>query len=197
MVVRTEPLDPDHLLDAHHRTTVRPFLPFFSSPEAKPNHLVFSSGLKITCSPEEFTVFNPPLGETCANWANDFVQHFGGYLDNPTENALCRYCPVAVGDEYYTPLNMSFGNRWRDVWLIFAFFGMSSPRFPPCLLCSYAFPRSFQRSLGRPRVQVPSLCQTVIGESAATPTTFTMHPANTSGINCSQTITHCILSDNH
>jgi len=71
-------------------------------------------------------VFNPPLGETCATWANDFVQYFGGYLDNPTENALCRYCPVAVGDEYYTPLNISFENRWRDVWLIFAFFGTPS-----------------------------------------------------------------------
>jgi len=79
-------------------------------------------GLKITCGPEEFTVFNPPSNETCATWANEFVGYFGGYLDNPTDTALCRYCPVAVGDEYYTPLNMSYGNRWRDVWLIFAFF---------------------------------------------------------------------------
>lgn len=83
-----------------------------------------SSGLKITCKPEEFAVFNAPLGETCASWANDFVQYFGGYLDNPTESALCRYCPVAVGDEYYKTLNMSYSNRWRDVWLIFVFFGM-------------------------------------------------------------------------
>ena len=139
VVVRAEPLDQDHLLDAHHRTTVRPFLPFFSSLKGKPNHLVFSSGLKITCNPEEFTVFNPPLGETCVNWANDFVQHFGGYLDNPTETALCRYCPVAVGDEYYTPLNMSFGNRWRDVWLIFAFFGMSSSGSPSISVVLMAF----------------------------------------------------------
>ena len=86
----------------------------------------FYSGLKITCNPEEFTVFNPPLNETCVTWANDFVQHFGGYLDNPTETALCRYCPVAVGDEYYTQLNMNYENRWRDVWLIFVFFGMPS-----------------------------------------------------------------------
>ena len=83
----------------------------------------FHSGLKITCNPEEFTIFNPPSNETCATWANEFVGYFGGYLDNPTDSALCRYCPVAVGDEYYTPLNMSYGNRWRDVWLIFAFFG--------------------------------------------------------------------------
>ena len=103
------------------------FLPLTAFPK---HRLPFPSGLKITCRPEEFTVFNPPLGETCETWANDFVQYFGGYLDNPTETALCRYCPVAVGDEYYTPLNMSFDDRWRDVWLIFAFCGMlSSPSY--------------------------------------------------------------------
>ena len=95
----------------------------------------FDSGLKITCKPEEFNVFNPPLNETCTTWANDFVQHFGGYLDNPTETTLCRYCPIAVGDEYYTPLDMNYENRWRDVWLTFAFFGMSSS--PPCLSPRY------------------------------------------------------------
>ena len=89
----------------------------------RPNYLPsLYSGLKITCNPEEFTIFNPPSNGTCASWASEFVQYFGGYLDNPTDTALCRYCPVAVGDEYYTQLNMDYGNRWRDVWLIFAFF---------------------------------------------------------------------------
>jgi len=71
----------------------------------------FYSGLEVTCNPEEFAVFNPPLNETCATWAGDFIQHFGGRLDNPTETALCRYCPVAVGDKYSAPLNVSYGNR--------------------------------------------------------------------------------------
>ena len=144
-------------------------LPLLFSSWRRSNHLIFYSGLKITCNLEEFTVFNPPLNETCATWANDFIQHFGGYLDNPAESALCRYCPVAVGDEYYTPLNMSFENRWRDVWLIFAFFGTSSclPLLCPLRLC--IFVRSFQRSLGRPRVQVPSLRQTVIARSITLP----------------------------
>ena len=140
VAVRVEPLGQDHRFNALHGTTVRRF--FRSRKEKKETRslttsLHLSSGLKITCNPEEFTVFNPPLGETCATWANDFVQYFGGYLDNPAESALCRYCPIAVGDEYYTPLNIRFDNRWRDVWLIFAFFGMSSlPRPPrPCRLC--------------------------------------------------------------
>jgi len=79
-------------------------------------------GLKITCKPDEFTVFNPPSGQTCASWANEFVKEFGGYLDNSNATSACRYCQYAVGDEYYTPLNISFDDRWRDVWVLFAFF---------------------------------------------------------------------------
>lgn len=81
------------------------------------------SGLVITCKPEEFTVFNPPSNETCFDWANDFMKSVGGYLDNANETSNCRYCQYATGDEYYAPLNISFDNRWRDVWVLFAFFG--------------------------------------------------------------------------
>ena len=56
-----------------------------------------------------------------------------GYLDNPTESALCRHCPVAVGDEYYNMLNMGYDNRWRDVWFIFVFFGAFYPPSPQCI----------------------------------------------------------------
>ena len=161
VAIRDESLGQDHQLDAHHRTTVRlpPSLPVQKTLLTPP-----SSGLKITCKPEEFAVFNAPLGETCVSWANDFVQYFGGYLDNPTESALCRYCPVAVGDEYYSTLNMNFGNRWRDVWLIFVFFGMF---FPPTVQRAHANTHlfcSFQWNFGRPRVQIPPLCQEVINK---------------------------------
>jgi len=57
-----------------------------------------SSGLKITCKAEEFAVFNPPSGQTCAAWANDFVNAAGGYLDNPNDSAGCRYCQYKVSD---------------------------------------------------------------------------------------------------
>ena len=44
------------------------------------------------------------------------------------------YCPVAVGDEYYTQLDMDYDNRWKGVLLIFAFFGA-----PPLL---HSFPHA-------------------------------------------------------
>ena len=51
------------------------------------------------------------------------VNVFGGYLDNPLSTSDCRYCRFAVGDQFFDPLNISFSNRWRDVFIIFAFFG--------------------------------------------------------------------------
>ena len=99
-----------------------------------------NSGLKITCKSEEFAVFDPPSGQTCAAWARDFVNAAGGYLDNPNDSAACRYCqysvsgidtwprgfvltPGKVGDEFFLPLNIRYSHRWRDVGIYFCFFG--------------------------------------------------------------------------
>ncbi|KAF9270866.1 hypothetical protein L218DRAFT_889741 [Marasmius fiardii PR-910] len=79
-------------------------------------------GLSIRCKSDEFAVFNPPSGQTCQQWAGEFVSVFGGYLDNQNDTSGCRYCQYTQGDDFYTPLNISFDNRWRDVFIIFAFF---------------------------------------------------------------------------
>ncbi|KAF8511207.1 ABC-2 type transporter-domain-containing protein [Gautieria morchelliformis] len=79
-------------------------------------------GLTIACQGDEFAVFNPPSGQTCQTWAGQFQQIAGGYLDNPSATELCRYCQYKVGDEYFTPLNIEFSNRWRDVFILFAYF---------------------------------------------------------------------------
>jgi len=82
-------------------------------------------GLQIRCKPGEFAIFDPPPGLSCASWANDFVDAFGGYLGNPGDSQACRYCQYKVGEEYIAPLNMLYQNRWRDAWIIFAFFGFN------------------------------------------------------------------------
>ncbi|KIJ41874.1 hypothetical protein M422DRAFT_171852 [Sphaerobolus stellatus SS14] len=79
-------------------------------------------GLEITCNPDEFAVFNPPAGETCHTWAKEFVDVFKGYIDNPNATESCRYCQYRVGDEFFEPLNIRFENRWRDLFIVFAYF---------------------------------------------------------------------------
>ena len=103
-------------------------------------------GLNIRCAADEFTVFNPPSGQTCLEWAGDFVNYYGGYLNNPNATDACQYCQYAVrsstqcgvaaladyayvqaGDQFYTPLNILYSNRWRDVFILLAFSGTSTP----------------------------------------------------------------------
>ncbi|KAN0100123.1 ABC-2 type transporter domain containing protein [Tylopilus felleus] len=79
-------------------------------------------GLVIRCASDEFNVFNPPANQTCQEWAGDFVNAFAGYLDNPSATSLCRYCQYSVGDEFFTPLNIAFDNRWRDAFILFSYF---------------------------------------------------------------------------
>lgn len=83
------------------------------------------SGLVINCKPDEWAIFNPPAGQTCGDWAQEFVSVAGGYIDNLNDTIACRYCQFRVGDEFYTPLNIDFGNRWRDAFILFSFFGES------------------------------------------------------------------------
>jgi ABC-type multidrug transport system permease subunit len=47
-------------------------------------------GLPIVCKANEFSVFQPPSGETCLGWAGDFVNATAGYLDNPSATSDCR-----------------------------------------------------------------------------------------------------------
>ncbi|KAI0321644.1 ABC-2 type transporter-domain-containing protein [Amylostereum chailletii] len=79
-------------------------------------------GLEITCKPQEFSIFTPPSGQTCTQWANDFVSAVGGYLDNPNDTDACRYCQYRTGDQFFLPLKIRFGLRWRDVWIFFCYF---------------------------------------------------------------------------
>ncbi|OSX66986.1 hypothetical protein POSPLADRAFT_1072131 [Postia placenta MAD-698-R-SB12] len=79
-------------------------------------------GLKIECAASEFNLFNPPSGQTCQQWAGEFVAGFGGYLNNPNATEACQYCQYAVGDQFFEPLNIRYDNRWRDAFILFSFF---------------------------------------------------------------------------
>ncbi|KAF8167550.1 pleiotropic drug resistance ABC transporter [Crassisporium funariophilum] len=79
-------------------------------------------GLVIKCKADEFAIFDPPTGQDCAAWAQSFATTFGGYIDNPLDTIACRYCQFKVGDEFFVPLNISFSDRWRDAFILFAYF---------------------------------------------------------------------------
>lgn len=104
--------------DGIHGAPVSPLRPLVTA-QIKWLH---SSGLVIKCKPDEFAMFNPPAGQNCSSWAQPFVDAAGGYIDNLAATSACRYCQYAVGDQFFVPLNISFSERWRDVFILFAYF---------------------------------------------------------------------------
>ena len=83
------------------------------------------SGLQVSCADSEAAFFNPPEGQTCVEYAGDWVTSVAGkgYLINPDANADCGYCPYRSGDEYLATLNVDPRDKWRDfgIFLVFVF----------------------------------------------------------------------------
>ncbi|KZT54856.1 hypothetical protein CALCODRAFT_437933 [Calocera cornea HHB12733] len=78
--------------------------------------------LPVVCREQEFYIFQPPSGQNCLEWAGDFINEVGGYLANGNATSNCQYCQYKLGQEFYTPLNIDYSTRERDLWIVFCFF---------------------------------------------------------------------------
>ncbi|KAG7120746.1 Opaque-specific ABC transporter CDR3 like protein [Verticillium longisporum] len=72
------------------------------------------------CAPNEFITFTAPDGSTCAQYASEYLAQNGGYLENP-DSSNCSYCSMSNTNEYLASVSVSFGNRWRDFGIMWAF----------------------------------------------------------------------------
>ncbi|KAI4123600.1 MAG: hypothetical protein LQ338_005192 [Usnochroma carphineum] len=78
--------------------------------------------VKVQCAPQEAAYFNPPPGQTCVQYAGNFVMRATqGYLMNPTDTSNCGYCQYATGREYMKTLNVLPSDKWRDFGIFLAF----------------------------------------------------------------------------
>lgn len=68
----------------------------------------------VRCAPGEAALFNPPPGQTCGQYAGNFVESVGhGYLTNPSATSRCGYCQYASGPEYLATLHIRPDEKWR------------------------------------------------------------------------------------
>ncbi|KAJ1822352.1 ATP-binding cassette transporter snq2 [Coemansia sp. RSA 2599] len=75
----------------------------------------------IRCKRGEFFSFSPPGGQTCQQFAGDWLSSNVGYIRDFTATSNCEYCPYSVGDDYYRNLNWSFNHRWRNWCILLGF----------------------------------------------------------------------------
>ena len=76
----------------------------------------------VQCDSQEAARFNPPPGQTCGQYAGDFVRGAGqGYLMNPGATADCGYCQYGNGVEYIRSLNVEPSDKWKYLPIFLAF----------------------------------------------------------------------------
>ena len=77
----------------------------------------------VVCAPGEATIFNPPPGQTCGQYAGAWLRDVAGqgYLTNPNASTQCGYCQYRSGEEYLATLNISPDQKWRDFGIFLVF----------------------------------------------------------------------------
>lgn len=82
--------------------------------------------ISVKCGPNEAALFNPPPGQTCLQYAGDFVQRAGqGYLTNPNATSECGYCAFSTGTDFMNALNITADDKWKYMG-VFAGFCISN-----------------------------------------------------------------------
>jgi ATP-binding cassette subfamily G (WHITE) protein 2 (SNQ2) len=75
----------------------------------------------VRCAPQEAAYFNPPPGNSCMAYAQNFVDMAGGYLMNPHATTDCGYCQYTSGVDYMRMLNLEPKDKWRYFGVFLAF----------------------------------------------------------------------------
>lgn len=84
----------------------------------------------VECKSEEFSVFNVPVGQTCQQYAAEFMKVATGYLNNPDATSDCQYCEYKYGQDFYQGLSMDFDNRWRNIGILCAYLAFNLIMIP-------------------------------------------------------------------
>lgn len=78
-------------------------------------------GRSVQCLSSEFQSFEPVSGQTCGQYAKDFLASASGYLNNPDATSNCQYCQYSAGQDFFAALDISFDDRWRDLGIFASF----------------------------------------------------------------------------
>ncbi|KUJ24542.1 uncharacterized protein LY89DRAFT_776636 [Mollisia scopiformis] len=85
---------------------------------------VLSTGIanvEVTCASNEYTIVNPPNGQTCGDYMADYISRAGGYLLNPEAMIDCSYCKIKETNQFLSAIGSDYGDRWRNFGIMWAF----------------------------------------------------------------------------
>ncbi|KAG7139118.1 ABC multidrug transporter C like protein [Verticillium longisporum] len=78
-------------------------------------------GAKVVCRPEEIVRIPAQAAMSCAEFLEPYSQRFSGYLVDVSDETVCGWCPMSTTDDYLATFEISFGDRWRNFGIGWAF----------------------------------------------------------------------------
>ena len=82
-------------------------------------------GRRVECAAEEYNYLDPPSGLTCGAYLGPYFEYNTGYVNNPNDTSNCAVCKYSVGDEYLATIEVTFGQRWRNVGFFCVYIGFN------------------------------------------------------------------------
>ena len=82
-------------------------------------------GRQVHCADNELAVFDPPSGQTCAEYLREYLAQAPGQLYNGDATARCEYCPISNGDQFLAGSRISWDQRWRNFGIGWAYIGFN------------------------------------------------------------------------
>jgi ATP-binding cassette subfamily G (WHITE) protein 2 (PDR) len=79
------------------------------------------AGRQVYCSDREISVFDPPSGQTCGAYLQEYASAAGGTVQNPSATSSCEYCSLSNSNQFLASVSISYSDRWRNFGIIFAF----------------------------------------------------------------------------
>jgi ABC-type multidrug transport system permease subunit/energy-coupling factor transporter ATP-binding protein EcfA2 len=79
-------------------------------------------GRKVECSAAEMSILNPPAGQNCFQYLNEYSIAAGGLLSNPSATENCQYCSMSSADQYLAAREIYWGDRWRNYGIFWCYF---------------------------------------------------------------------------
>jgi ATP-binding cassette subfamily G (WHITE) protein 2 (PDR) len=75
----------------------------------------------VQCASDEFILFEPPSGQSCAAYMQKYIDTTGGYLRDTNATTGCQLCPVSSTDTFLAAVGLVYEDRWRNFGIMIVF----------------------------------------------------------------------------
>ena len=79
-------------------------------------------GRPVRCNSAELNTFDPPVGQTCYQYLEKYLEVAPGTIYNPNATANCEYCGMKYADQYLGAREIYWEDRWRNYGIFWCYF---------------------------------------------------------------------------